>query len=238
MKTIFLLLLLSSGMCWSQIGHVVKIAGGQDAYLIRQSGKVVLTTDLELDEGDEIFSESAVLVLYLEPSTQMSLGKHSQIRLTKNFIQDNQVETKSESLIDFLKGYIRLQVSKETNETVDQKVRAQDVVFGVRGTEFEISDAEDGVDLEVIEGEVEVESPLVTTNERFRANEGMNFSRKTKRFQRRQMKLKFRDHPGFLDRSVLRQKWKKSKEGRRERFIKKNFDRRQQRRDHRKQRKN
>ncbi len=237
MKILVIILFFLSFHSYAEIGTVVKVTGNQDGYLLRQGSKVTLGPELVLDEGDELFSENNVLIIYLEPSTQMSLGKNTQIRLSKSFIEEHQMETRSESVIDFIRGYLRVQVSKDQNETVDQKIKAQDVVFGVRGTEFEISDAEDGVDLEVVEGEVEVESSLVATKERYRANEGMNFSRKQKRFMRRKMALKFPEHPGFIGREDLRQKRKKAKERRRKNMVERKFDRNQERRDHRRSKK-
>ncbi|MFP5387461.1 MAG: hypothetical protein ACLGHN_15390, partial [Bacteriovoracia bacterium] len=97
----------------------------------------------------------------------------------------------------------------------EQKVTADDVAFGVRGTEFEVAFTDDSeVDLDVVEGEVEVSSPHVHTfvPEIVKANEGFKFDRKRRKFVRRKFHLKMKDHPGFQKPSELRKKWRKFRE--------------------------
>ena len=70
----------------AEVGKVVKIAGENTGYLIRTGDRVSLNQDISLELGDEIHSDNSVLVLYLYPGTQMSLGKKTSIKLTEHFI--------------------------------------------------------------------------------------------------------------------------------------------------------
>lgn len=199
----------------AEVGKVVRIAGENTGYLIRASEKVSLNQDTPLELQDEIHSDNSVLVLYLYPGTQISLGKKTSIKLTEHFIDSSEDKLrKSFSIIDLIKGMVRLQVTKEGQEELEQKITADDVAFAVRGTEFEVSYLETShVDLDVVEGEVEVSSPHVQTfvPEIVKAKQGFRFDRKKRSFGRRKFLLKFRDHPGFGKASQLRKNWRQFK---------------------------
>lgn len=119
----------------------------------------------------------------------------------------------SDSVINFVKGIIRLQISKEGNEEINQKVQADNVAFAVRGTDYEVSLEGDDVDLDVHEGAVEVTSPDVHTfvPEIVKAGKGFRFDRKQKKFANRAFGPRFKNHPGFINKKELRARWIKDK---------------------------
>jgi hypothetical protein len=191
-------------------GRVSKIAGDDSSYLVRNNQNIVLKEELPLEQGDEIYSMNSVVLIYLQPTTQMSLAKKSQIKITQNLIEINLEKEKSTSVIEYIKGIVRLQVTRDDQLEINQKVVADGVSFAVRGTEFEISREGEDVELDVVEGEVEVSSPYVQTfvPEIVKANEGFKFNKKNRQFQRRKFRPKFTDHPRFADKNTIRQKWK------------------------------
>jgi hypothetical protein len=185
----------------AEVGKVLKVTGNTGAYLIRESSKITLTPELLLKLGDEIFTQNSIPVIHLYPGTQLSLAFNSQIKLTEHMIEENaETVKKSTSVIELIRGILRASITREEGEEVDQKIQAKGVSFGVRGTEFEVSqEGDDEVDLDVFEGSVEVSSPDVHTfvPEIVKANEGFKFSRKKKTFARRKFSPKFKNHPGF-----------------------------------------
>ncbi len=209
-------------LAWAQVGQVTQIHGEQSAYLVRSQEKVNLKIGLELEQGDEIHSEGSVLNLLLHPTGQYRLSKNSTIKISQNLIQDLNDTEKSQSVIEFVKGVIRAQVLQDEKLEIDHKIKTKDVAFAVRGTEFEVSQSGDDYDLDVVEGEVEVSSPLVQTfvPEIVKANEGFRFNRKARSFKRRQFKLKNADHPRFLAREEIR---KQRRENRLKRQKKREF---------------
>lgn len=214
---IFLALVLSTSMAFAEIGKITNVLGSSDAHLVRSGQKIFLATDTELEEGDTIFSQSSVVQLHLFPASQISLAKKTQITLTQNLIDDASGVEKTFSVVNFIKGVVRVLVTREADQQVEQKIIADGVSFAVRGTEFEVSETDDDFDLDVIEGEVEVSSPYVQTfvPEMVKAGQGFRFNRKARNFQRRAFGLKFKDHPKFQDRREIREKWLKRRELRR-----------------------
>lgn len=214
MKNLLLILsisLLTSLSSWAEVGKVSKVLGETDSYLVRGTENIKLAADVELELGDVIHSQNSYVVVVLYPATQMSLAKNSEIKISQHMIEENNDLEKTTSVIDFIKGIIRLQVTKDTNQEINQKVQANGVAFGVRGTEFEVSleDNQD-VDLDVFEGEVEAMSPDIHTfvPEIVKANEGFRFEKRKKAFSKRRFAPKFRNHPGFQDRKLLKQQWR------------------------------
>lgn len=212
------LVLISSAL--AEIGKVSKILGSSDAFIIRDAQKLKLTQDIELKQGDELNTLGSVVLIYLYPSTQISLSKNTQLKFSESVVQEFTNLEKSFSVIDFIKGMVRIQVTKDPEIEIDQKIQANGVSFAIRGTEFEIGDLNGEIDLDVIEGQVEVSSPYIQTfvPEIVKPNEGFSFNKKEKKFRRRNFLMKFKSHPGFFDRRELLNKWKKRrmiKQGRR-----------------------
>ena len=204
--------ILISMSSFAEIGKITKLIGN-DAYLSRDGQKIKLTAEMLLEKGDAISSQGSVVMMHLYPSSQMTLSRQTDVKLSESVIDETADADKSTSVIDFVKGLIRLQVSKDKNEEVDQKVLADGVAFAVRGTEYEVSLAGEDYDLDVIEGEVEVSSPYVNTfvPEIVKKNEGFRFNKKMRQFQRRKFAQKFKNHPGFIQREELHKQWKQKR---------------------------
>ena len=219
----FILLFVSLAKA-EDVGKIAKIAGKGNAYVLRKEQKISLTTDALIEKGDTLFTNDSVLLILLYPTTQMSVSKNTQIKITESLIQEDAEKTKSISLIDLVKGMIRLQVTKVEDLEIEQKIKANNVVFGVRGTEFEVSEEGDNVDLDVIEGEVEVSSPHVQTfvPERVKANEGFRYNNRLRNFQRRKFLARFNHHPGFTYGNVMKSRWLEKRQERLKRRFNKN----------------
>ncbi|MFZ4715284.1 MAG: FecR domain-containing protein [Bacteriovoracaceae bacterium] len=214
---LFTLLLTSTAQ--AEIGKVLKFSGTGSFVIKVNSPSDPLKTDQLLEEGDQIKTTDGTVVILLYPATQMIISKNTIVKLTKNqTVEYESGKEKTSSIIEFLSGLIRLQVSKDENQEIEQKVQAPHVVFGVRGTEFEISNDGEDIDLDVVEGEVEVSSPDVQTfaPEIVKASEGFKFSRKERKFMRRQFRQKFKDHPGFMQKQELFSQWRDKRKLRRE----------------------
>lgn len=214
----FASVLILSNVSFAEVGKITKILGSHDAYLLRGSEKVLLKLDLDLEEGDELFTENSVVAAFLYPTTQLSLSKNTQIKISQNLIDDEETVEKSSSVIDYIKGIIRAQVTKDKDLSIDQTIRAKDVAFAVRGTEFEVSQEGEDVDLDVIEGEVEVSSPYVQTfvPEIVKANEGFRFNRKQHSFSKRKFAPRFANHPGFVRAEEIRKRRQERREKKRQ----------------------
>lgn len=205
--------LLLTNIAFAEVGKISKILGGTDAYVLRGTEKSALSVDTKLEVGDEIFSQESVLQVHIYPTTQLSMAKQTQIKITKSLIDESQATDKAFSIINFIKGLVRVQVVKEDNLEVDQKIEADGVAFAVRGTEFEVSKEHEDFDLDVIEGEVEVSSPFVQTfvPEIVKANEGFKFNKKARKFERRKFRRKFKDAPAFAGKDELHKNWKQKR---------------------------
>lgn len=209
MKLFFLLFILSTNSALSGVGAVIKVVGTNNGYIQRGIDKIQISENLPLELNDTLRSMDSHLVLHLLPGTQLSLAKNTEIKISQHLIEENKELEKAFSVIDFLKGIILVQVTKTSEETIEQEIKAKDVSFAVRGTEFEVAYADSDVDLDVMEGEVIVSSPHVHSfvPEVVKANEGFRFDRRKKAFARRKFSPKFRNHPGFLNRREIRKRW-------------------------------
>lgn len=208
---------------FAEVGKISKILGSGDAYVLRNQNKISVVQDLELEQGDEIHSLDSVVMIYLYPTTQMNLAKNSQIKITENLVAEAGEKEKVSSVIDFIKGLVRVQVTRDESLEIEQKVQANGVAFAVRGTEFEVSEEGEDFDLDVIEGEVEVMSPYVNTfvPEIVKANEGFRFNKKQRNFQRRKFRAKFKNQPGFAGKEEVKAKWKQQKLARKQKRLNK-----------------
>lgn len=217
MKFILLLSLFLINSAFAEVGKISKVLGDQDSYLVRGSENIKLAPEINLELGDVIHSQNSYIVIHLYPATQMSLAKNSEIKISEHMIEESGDLEKTTSVIDFIKGIVRLQVTKDSNQEIDQKVQADGVAFGVRGTEFEVSleDNQD-VDLDVFEGEVQASSPDVHTfvPEIIKANEGFRYEKRKKAFSKRRFAPKFRNHPGFKDKKEIKKQWRAIREQR------------------------
>lgn len=187
-------------------GRVTTVLGDNTGYLLRNNQQIPLKEGLPIELGDSINSANSVVLIYLRPTTQISISKNTEIKITKNLIEEDLDKEKSNSVIEFVKGLVRLQVTKDSDLEINQQIAADGVSFAVRGTEFEVSKVGEDFDLDVMEGEVEVISPFVQTfvPEIVKANEGFKFSKKERKFQRRKFKEKFSGHPKFTSKDDIR----------------------------------
>ncbi len=162
---------------WAQMGEVTELIGTKDAYIKRENSKIMLSKKLKLDGGDEIFSETAEVLIRLSSGTLLNIGKNTQLKLTKE-------------MIDLFKGIIRLKVVK------DSKVQANGVAFEAQTSDFEVSWFDNNsIDLDVYKGEVTVSSPHVHTfvPEIVKKKEGFTYNPLSPSFNRRSFAPKLKN---------------------------------------------
>lgn len=214
MRLLILLGLIMSNITFAEVGRILKVEGDKDAFIMRGPQKHPVTPDFKLEIGDSIHSENTYIVFQLFPACQMSMAKNSELKISEHQINEANNMEKTWSVVDFLKGIVRTQVSRDANQEVEQQIRTEGASFAVRGTEYEVSIEENkDVDLDVFEGEVAVSSPYIQSfvPEIVKANEGFRFERSKKAFSKRRFSPKFRNHPGFADPQKLLKKWKDKK---------------------------
>lgn len=216
--SILISLLIFSSFCFAGVGEILSLNGGSDAKLSRGGVEQVLAVGTALQVGDKIRSENSHVVFLIYPKIQMSLGRGSEMSITSHLI-DEANEAKSSSILELIKGIIRVQVIRDESDQVEHKIDANGVSFAVRGTEFEVTSTDEEAELDVIEGEVEVSSPYVQTfvPEIVKRNEGFKFSRKAKRFERRAFRKKMKD-AYLLEKDSIRRKsreWKSARKAKR-----------------------
>jgi len=193
MKFILTLLILFSTLAYADAGYVIKKIGQKEGHLLRQGEKRSLEVRQVLKMGDEIFSQESMVLIYLEPNLQISLSKNSHIKLNR-------------SLINLMKGLVRVRVEKVIDKENDFKLQTRDVVVAISEAEFEIMIAESkNVELDVFNGEVVVSSPHVHSfvPEVVKSREGLTFYFVKKAFLRRKIESRFKNYPKFLNRSEL-----------------------------------
>lgn len=207
-----MLFVLVSVPTLADIGKVVKVVGGTDAFLVRNQERLKLTPNLALEVGDHLVSSNTYTVILIYPASQMSLPKKSQLKITKAVVESNDDgSVKAASNVNLLKGLVRVQVTKQPDQQIDQKVSSKNVTFGVRGTEFEVAMDDEGVDLDVLSGAVDVRSSLGNFVPKLvGANEAFRFSPNLKELIKKNFAPRFNDHPGFLEKEEL-QGWFKNK---------------------------
>jgi len=199
---------------FAEIGNVKKILGDQDGYALRGGERIKLEVDLPLELGDEVFSQNSVVLLQIDPSTQVSMAKNTELKISEHQVQELSQLEKAYSVIEFISGLIRVNVEKDQDQEIEQQIKTRNVVFGVRGTDFEVTLEKSGdVDLDVFEGEVAVSSPYIHSfvPEIVKGNEGFRFQKSKKTFLRRKFMSRFKNHPGFERPDVMRKAWKEKK---------------------------
>lgn len=216
MFNLLFLSLLTTAL-YAESGKVLKTVGS-DSHIIRKGIKSTLKQDFTLKQGDEISTGKGSALLLLYPATQISLSSDTHITISEHAIQQLETKEKAFSVISFIKGFIKVLVTKDINQEIEQRYETKDVSFGVRGTEFELSESDDSFELDVSEGQIEASSPHVQSfvPEYVNANEGLQFSKKRKNFKRRKFFPRIKDRSLFKDKKELLKQWnlkKKSKTG-------------------------
>ncbi len=226
MLRIFFVFLLLTTLAYAEVGEILSLRGGTDSYLMRDGVKSSIGEGVKLEVGDSIHSGNSYVTLILYPKIQMGLAKDTELKITSHLVDEANGPEKTDSLIELIKGLIRIQVTRDHNEEVKQRVDARGVTFAVRGTEYEVSSTDDDAELDVFEGEVEVSSPHVQTfvPEIVKPNEGFRFARKSRQFAKRALKERNKE-PRFLRKEELRSRWQQRKASRKEMRLEKKASR-------------
>jgi hypothetical protein len=212
MLRIFTVVFLLMSFAHAEVGEITSLRGGTDSYLMRSGNKSVIAEGDKLEVGDSIHSATSYVTLVLYPKIQMGLAKDTELKITSHMVDEANGPEKTDSLIELIKGLVRIQVTRDHNEEVKQRVDARGVSFAVRGTEYEVYSTDEDAELDVFEGEVEVTSPHVQTfvPEIVKPNEGFRYARKARQFSRRAFKQRNKE-ANFLKKEEMRSKWQQNK---------------------------
>src|SRR5688500_5554428 len=112
MLKIFLLVFPLISLAQAQVGEILGIRGDQ-SHLVRNGRKTQLTPGTSLEVGDTIHSGNAHVTLLLFPKIQMGLVKGTELRITTHLIEDAGGKEKTSSIVDLVKGLIRVQVTRD-----------------------------------------------------------------------------------------------------------------------------
>lgn len=201
---IIVLLSLFSFATWASVGEVVT---GEKIQLKRNGTTQEVGAGYELENGDTLTISSGDAQVHIFPATQINLTAPTQFTIEESTL----TEDSSFSLLNLLSGGMRILMEKFSDGT-EQRVKVRDTLFAVRGTEFEVEAADDGDDLQVYEGEVEVLDAQdkkslgkISKNRRIRVKRKKLEERS---FARRERRLKFRE------KGEMKQRW----EGKRKRL--------------------
>lgn len=199
-------LLLVSFSAWASVGEIVT---GERIELERQGITQTVSAGFELETGDTLTVTSGDAQVHIFPATQINLSAP-----TKFIIEESSLEAETSfSLLRLLSGGMRLLMEKFSDGT-EQRVKVRETLFAVRGTEFEVEASDDGEDLQVYEGEVEVlDAQDKKSLGKISKNRRVRVKRKAleeRRFAKRERRLKFRDQ------GELKQRWEKRRERRKQ----------------------
>ncbi len=209
MRLILCACFIFSLSAFADIGRILQSSVGKDAFILRAGKKIFQLSDLSLELGDEIHSEGSRILIHIYPANQLSLGPKSILILSEHSIKTTKPETLS-SVIGFQQGLVRFNFHLENGQEIDHKIRADGIVFVVRGTEFEISSNENQYDLEVSRGQVEVSSPFIQSfvPEIITEQRSLRFDRKKHVFLKKKFQPKFNNYLRFRDPANLLKSWR------------------------------
>jgi hypothetical protein len=207
--------LFSISFVYAQVGEVRSVRIASDGWIFRNGTKLKLNEGMTLNVGDNIHTESSFVTLLLYPKIQICLVKGSELTLSQHLLDDGNEQTTS--VIDFVKGQIRIQVTKDGSEKIDQQVKTRYLTVGVRGTEYEVLTTDQETEVDVFEGQVEVTSPNGKRTELVNPNQGLRIGKDESQFVRIPVRERVQD-TRFLTRDGIRERWEKIKA---ERLVKK-----------------
>lgn len=199
-------LLLVSFSVWASVGEIVT---GESIQLERNGTSQSVATGFELENGDTLTITSGDVQVHIFPATQINLSAPTRFTIEESSLE----EETSFSLLNLLSGGMRILMEKFSDGT-EQRVKVRDTLFAVRGTEFEVEASDDGEDLQVYEGEVEVlDAQDKKSLGKVKKNRRIRVKRKTleeRTFAKRERRLKFRE------KGEMKQRWEKKRERRKQ----------------------
>jgi len=203
---IFILLGLVSFIVHASVGEVVT---GENIQLERAGTLLTVGPGHELETGDTLTITSGEAQVHIFPATQINLAAPTKFTIEESSLE----EDSSFSLLQLLSGGMRILMEKFSDGT-EQRIKVRETLFAIRGTEFEVEASDDGEDLQVYEGEVEVLDAQnnkslgrVSKNRRIRVKQRKLEERS---FAKRERRLKFRE------KGEMKQRWEKKRERRKQ----------------------
>ena len=194
---LFLFLSLISFGTFASVGEIVT---GEKIQLERNGTTQVVASGYELENGDTLTVTSGDTQMHIFPATQINLTAPAKFTIEESALE----EESSFSLLNLLSGGMRILMEKFSDGT-EQRVKVRDTLFAVRGTEFEVEISDDGEDLQVYEGEVEVlDAQDKTSLGKVAKNRRIRVKRKKleeRAFAKRERRLKFRE------KGEMKQRW-------------------------------
>lgn len=158
-----ILFLISFEILAASVGSVVVTEGktfrkeiDTDKYLKLNKGDVIY-------QGDEVKTtpDSKVKIVF-EDDTEIFIAANSKIKIDNYKIDVN--KNQRNSVLNLLEGKVKFFVTKKFNDN-NFEIKSGNITLGVRGTIFIVSNINSEVEIDVLDGEIAVNSDLATFNE-------------------------------------------------------------------------
>ncbi len=158
-----ILFLVSFHLFAASVGSVVVTEGktfrkeiDTDKYLKLNKGDIVY-------QGDEIKTVAdAKVKIVFEDDTEIFIAANSKIKIDNYKIDVN--KNQRNSVLNLLEGKVKFFVTKKFNDN-NFEIKSGNITLGVRGTIFIVSNISGEVEIDVLDGEIAVNSDLATFNE-------------------------------------------------------------------------
>ncbi len=188
----FLWLILSTALAQDPVGE---ISEASSSVQVQRAGETLtLQSGDDLEAGDIIESSDAQVVIY--PDHQVNLAGKIEIK--------EALEDKTELALE--KGKVHVKVEKQTRPLTFRVVTPM-AAFGVRGTEFEVEETDEGSDLQVVEGEVEAQDKQGQI-QRVRPREAIRLMKRggfqKREFRELKQRFKFKQKEEIKERRIKR----------------------------------
>lgn len=137
------------------IGYIVKINGNEN-YLIRSGEKTKLNKENLnnfIFEKDDFFTgKNSSLIFEMADRTKFTLSPNSRMSFADYKIRN----INDRDILVTLKEGVLMSLFREKNKTKNMYIKAKNISLGVRGTEFITRILQDRVEVDLIEGFVDV----------------------------------------------------------------------------------
>lgn len=158
-----ILLFISFEIFAASVGSVVVTEGktfrkeiDTDKYLKLNKGDIVY-------QGDEIKTVAdAKVKIVFEDDTEIFIAANSKIKIDNYKIDVN--KNQRNSVLNLLEGKVKFFVTNKFNDN-NFEIKSGNITLGVRGTIFIVSNISGEVEIDVLDGEIAVNSDLATFNE-------------------------------------------------------------------------
>ncbi len=158
-----ILFLISVNLLAASVGSVVVTEGKTFRKAVDVEKYVKLNQGDVIYQGDEVKTtpDSKVKIVF-EDDTEIFIAANSKIKIDNYKIDVN--KNQRNSVLNLLEGKVKFFVTKKFNDN-NFEIKSGNITLGVRGTIFIVSNINGEVEIDVLDGEIAVNSDLATFNE-------------------------------------------------------------------------